>query len=62
MSKWDKKFVLGGNINVDVVAILGERVKIRSCPLREAQAIQRKPSSWTIHLFQVGYHSYKATE
>lgn len=60
MSKWDKKFSLGGQTEIDVVAMLDGKIKVKSMSLSEAQAIQRKPSKWRIQLFQQGYHSYKS--
>jgi len=63
MSKWtENKFTLKPSFMIDVVAILGDRIKVKTMTIAEGQAMARKPSKWRIELFQQGYHSYRPTE
>lgn len=57
-----KKYTLASSQDVDVVATLGDRIRVKTMTLNEAQHTFRKPSKWRLQLFQIGYHSYKATE
>lgn len=62
MAKKSNKFVLSSTVELDVVATLGERVRITSMTLAEYKTLKAKHSAWHIQAYQKGFHAYKATE